>query len=75
MTTFNLKIFVEEFSIARESGDIDEEAGLMKKFIKFFCESTTPIQKASQTYLLNNPIAKQYSDLQLIAHNGVEVSF
>ena len=64
MITFNLKVFVEEFSIARESGDLDTEQDLLNKFTNFFNQATYKVQAGTQVYLFNNPIAKQYTELQ-----------
>lgn len=64
MITFNLKVFVEEFSIARESGDLDSEQDLLNKFTTFFNQSNTTIRTGVVNYLYNNDIAKQYTDLQ-----------
>lgn len=67
MVRFNLKIFVEEFKIARESGDLDAEADLLESFNKFFNSTNSTVRTSVQTYLFNNQIARQYTDLQDIA--------
>jgi len=64
MVTFNLKVFVEEFSIARESGDLDTEQDLLNKFNNFFNQANYKVKAGTQVYLFNNPIAKQYTELQ-----------
>lgn len=67
MITFNLKVFVEEFSIARESGDLDTEQDLLNKFNNFFNQANGDVRRGVRNYLYNNNIAKQYVDLQDIA--------
>lgn len=67
MVTFNLKVFVEEFSIARESGDLNSEQDLLNGFYNFFNQANGDVRRGVRNYLYNNEIAKQYTDLQDIA--------
>jgi len=64
---FNIRQFVEDYIFARESGDNDAERELLDNFDNFFYSSSYQVKSGIQTYLFNNPIARQYTGLQDIA--------
>lgn len=67
MVRFNLKTFVEEFRIARESGDLDSEQDLLNSFNSFIKSASFVVKQKSQMYIFNSPIARQYPDLLDVA--------
>lgn len=64
MTRFNLKAFIEDFIIAKESNDLDSEQDLLNSFNKFFDQASEDVRRGIRNYLFKSPIVKQYSDLQ-----------
>lgn len=63
MATFNLRIFIEDFSIARETGDLDYEQELLERFGLFMRNSSITVREKSQSFISNHEIAMQYPDL------------
>ena len=64
---FNLKSFIEQYSYLYECCDKKSRVILLEDFDKYYSSCTYDIRKGIQSFLLNNSIAKQYSDLQDIA--------
>jgi hypothetical protein len=73
LVKFNIKNFVEDFILARESGDLDSEQELVDGFVGFFSCSCLEVQYGLRAYLHNNALAAQYPDLQdlTIEINGI----
>jgi len=64
LVKFNIKNFVEDFILARESGDLDSEQELVNGFVEFFSCSGVGVQDGLRSYIFNNALASQYPDLQ-----------
>lgn len=69
MVKFNLRLFIEEFAFARESGDLDSEQELLDSFKRFIDSASPQIKNSCKQYISKNVLAREYPDLQDIMAN------
>lgn len=60
---FNLKVFIEEYVFANESGDNDYIEDLERVFEEEYSISSLPIQEGIERFINKSEIAKDYSGL------------
>lgn len=64
---FNIKTFIEDYVFYYESKNQEKVQEILSDFEIRYSRYDYKVRTSIQTFLFNNPISKQYADLQAIA--------